>query len=71
MERKVMKIPKQEYSAEFKGAYGSPLMVREMHCLGFPSSKQRVERLMQENGIRAKLKACGMTFHEPQEYLLG
>lgn len=42
--------------AEFKGAYGSPRMVRELRLRGFPASKERVERLMQENGIKAKHK---------------
>lgn len=46
----------QAIHAEFKGAYGSPRMVRELRSRGFPASKQRVERLMQENGIRAKHK---------------
>lgn len=42
--------------AEFKGAYGSPRMVLELRARGFSASKQRVERLMQENGIRARHK---------------
>lgn len=42
--------------AEFKGSYGSPRMVRELRLRGFPASKDRVERLMQENGIKAKHK---------------
>ena len=42
--------------AELKGAYGSPRMVREMRGRGFPASKARVERLMRENGIRARHK---------------
>lgn len=42
--------------AEFKGAYGSPRMAREIHERGFPVSKERVERLMRENGIRARHK---------------
>ena len=42
--------------AELKGAYGSPRMVRELRARGFPASKARVERLMQENGIRARHK---------------
>lgn len=46
----------QTIHVEFKGAYGSPRMVRELRSRGFPASKQRVERLMQENGIRAKHK---------------
>jgi transposase InsO family protein len=46
----------QTIHAEFKGAYGSPRMVKELRGRGFPASKRRVERLMQENGIRAKHK---------------
>ena len=46
----------QSIHAEFKGAYGSPRMVRELRGRGFPASKERVERLMQENGIKAKHK---------------
>jgi putative transposase len=46
----------QTIHAEFKGAYGSPRMVRELRLRGYPASKDRVERLMQENGIRAKHK---------------
>jgi len=42
--------------AEFKGAYGSPRMVRELHRRGFPASKERVERLMRDNGIKARHK---------------
>lgn len=41
---------------ELKGAYGSPRMVRELRARGYPASKQRVERLMRENGIRARHK---------------
>ena len=41
---------------ELKGAYGSPRMVRELRGRGFPASKPRVERLMRENGIRARHK---------------
>jgi len=41
---------------EFKAAYGSPRMVRALRQRGFPASKERVERLMQENGIKAKHK---------------
>jgi putative transposase len=41
---------------EFKGAYGSPRMVRELRGRGFPASKPRVERLMREHGIRARHK---------------
>ncbi len=39
---------------EIKGAYGSPRMVEELRGRGFPASKVRVERLMRENGIRAR-----------------
>jgi putative transposase len=42
--------------AEFKGAYGSPRMVRELHHRGFPAGKERVERLMRDNGIKARHK---------------
>jgi putative transposase len=42
--------------AELKGAYGSPRMVVELRARGFPASKERVERLMRENGIRARHK---------------
>ena len=42
--------------AELKGAYGSPRMVRELRGRGFPASKERVERLMRANGIRARHK---------------
>ena len=46
----------QAIHAEFKGAYGSPRLLRELHARGFPASKERVERLMRENGIRARHK---------------
>lgn len=42
--------------AQFKGAYGSPRMVDELRGRGFPASKARVERLMRDNGIRARHK---------------
>ena len=41
---------------ELKGAYGSPRMVRELRARGFPASKERVERVMRGNGIRARHK---------------
>jgi putative transposase len=41
---------------ELKGAYGSPRMLREVRERGFPASKERIERLMRENGIRARHK---------------
>ena len=34
----------QAIHVEFKGAYGSPRMVRELRLRGFPASKERVER---------------------------
>jgi len=42
--------------AELKGAYGSPRMVRELRLRGFTAGKERVERLMRDNGIRARHK---------------
>ena len=41
---------------ELKGAYGSPRMVLELRARGFSASKERVERLMRENGIHARHK---------------
>ena len=41
---------------ELKGAYGSPRMMLELRARGFSASKDRVERLMRENGIRARHK---------------
>lgn len=46
----------QAIHTELKGAYGSPRMVRELRARGFFASKDRVERLMRENGIRARHK---------------
>ncbi len=42
--------------AELKGSYGSPRMVLELRGRGFSAGKERVERLMRENGIRARHK---------------
>ena len=42
--------------AERKAAYGSPRMLKEIRGRGFPVGKQRVERLMRHNGIRARHK---------------
>ena len=42
--------------AEFKGAYGSPRIWREIRDRGFPASRERVARLMQDNDIRARHK---------------
>lgn len=46
----------QAIDQELKGAYGSPRMVRELRGRGFPAGKERVERPMRENGIRARHK---------------
>jgi putative transposase len=46
----------QALYAEFKGAYGSPRMVRELRARGFSAAKERVERLMRESGLRARHK---------------
>ena len=42
--------------AEHKATYGSPRMLRELRARGFSASKERVERLMRENDIRARHK---------------
>jgi putative transposase len=41
---------------QFKGAYGSPRMLKELRARGIPAAKSRVERLMRDNGIRARHK---------------
>lgn len=41
---------------ELKGAYGNPRMVHELRLRGFTAGKERVERLMRENSIRARHK---------------
>jgi putative transposase len=46
----------QAIHAEIKGAYGSPRMMRELRVRGFSAGKDRVERLMRENGIYARHK---------------
>jgi len=46
----------QVIHAEVKKAYGSPRMVKELRVRGLPAGKERVERLMQENGIYGKHK---------------
>ncbi len=46
----------QSIHAELKGIYGNQRMVRELRDSGFPASKERVERLMRENDIRARHK---------------
>jgi len=52
----VLPPPLRAIHKELKSAYGSPRMVRELRARGFPASKPRVERLMRENGIRARHK---------------
>ena len=42
--------------AQLKGAYGSPRMVKEIRGRGLPASKERVERLRRQPGIRARHK---------------
>jgi putative transposase len=46
----------QAIHKELRGAYGSPRMLREIRARGFPAGKERVERLMRENGIRGRHK---------------
>lgn len=41
---------------QVKQAYGSPRMVKALRAKGLPAGKDRVERLMQENGIYGKHK---------------
>ena len=42
--------------AERKGAYGSPRMMHELRLRGLTAGRERVERLMRENGIHARHK---------------
>ena len=42
--------------AEPKSAYGSPRRVRERRARGFSVSKERLERLMRDNDMRARPK---------------
>ncbi len=46
----------QSIHAAVKNAYGSPRMTEEVCARGFPACKERVERLMRENGMRARHK---------------
>jgi putative transposase len=41
---------------ETKGAYGAPRVWRELRDRGYPAGKERIRRLMQEHGIRARHK---------------
>ena len=41
-----------------RGAYGWPRIWRELHAQGIRVGKQRVQRLMQQHGIRARGKRC-------------
>jgi putative transposase len=49
----LLKLIKQVH-AETKAAYGSPRIFQEIKARGHPVSEGRVERLMRENGIRAR-----------------
>lgn len=51
----LLKLIKQIH-AETKAAYGSPRIFQELKARGHPVSEGRVERLMRENGIRARHK---------------
>lgn len=42
--------------AEYKGEYGWPRMHKELHARGVRVGKERVRRLMQQHGIRARSK---------------
>jgi len=42
--------------AETKGAYGAPRVWRELKARGYRAGKERIRRLMQEHGIRARHK---------------
>ena len=42
--------------AELQGAYGSPRMLQELRERGHRVGKTRVERVMRDNGIRARHK---------------
>ena len=46
----------KQIHAEIKAAYGSPRIYQEIKARGYPVSEGRVERLMRENGIRARHK---------------
>ena len=41
---------------EFDGAYGAPRITQEIKARGLPVSKERVRKVMQANGIRARHK---------------
>jgi putative transposase len=44
------------HTSDQKGAYGLPMLVRELRFRGLPAGKERVERHMRENDIRARRK---------------
>lgn len=54
---------------ELKGAYGSPRMVRELRGHRSTASKERVERLMREHGIRARHKRRDKTTTDSKHHL--
>ena len=41
---------------ESRGAYGAPRIWEEMKARGLPAGKERIRKLMQSNGIRARHK---------------
>ncbi|MBI4742471.1 MAG: IS3 family transposase [Betaproteobacteria bacterium] len=51
-----MPAPIRAIRAGFKGAYGSPRMVRELRARGFSAGKERAERPVRGNGIHARHK---------------
>jgi putative transposase len=46
----------REIHEETKAAYGSPRIYLELKGRGIPASKERVERLMREHGLRGRHK---------------
>jgi hypothetical protein len=49
-------VPVRALHAEFKGTYGSTRIAEEIRVRSHPAGKERAERLMRENGIRARDK---------------
>jgi putative transposase len=54
-DRKLLELIR-EIHTETKAAYGSPRIYLELKSRGVPVSKERVERLMRENGLRGRHK---------------
>lgn len=44
------------HTSDQKGAYGLPMLVRELRFRGLPAGKEPVERFMRENDIQARHK---------------